>query len=260
MNSLKLIASSFLDEFYTRFSHSPLSTGLITGAVVLSPLVIRNYLSFLSLKPSYGMANPLIYLLSLTLKFGFSRETLTTAEYVANGEVKGSWLKSSLPRRKGDRPTIAWFPAPHRQLTQLGSEQMNQNVKSILREGSANYPDSVEIRRSAHEGHLDALFVGPEILRSNTDTTNGTRKSAYGEIAHVHSGFDYSVHVLPAPQDCKAIIDNGWGERHPCAGSIKGMPKEYILLYTPRNDEDLAVIKNILDAAIRFMTGEPALS
>lgn len=70
------------------------------------------------------------------------------------------------------------------------------------------YKDQVEIRRSEHELHLDALFVAPHILKSKS-FSEAIREAAYGEIAHIHYGFDFSAHVVSAPLDCKSIIENG---------------------------------------------------
>lgn len=61
------------------------------------------------------------------------------------------------------------------------------------------------------------------------------------------------------------MIDRGWGERHQLSGS-KGLhalplppkaklPKEYLWIYAPRSDEEIAVIEKILLASVRFMTG-----
>jgi len=130
----------------------------------------------------------------------------------------------------------------------------------VLREVATKYPHLVEIRRSEHEMHLDALFVVPALLTSQDDPTKGIRKSAYGEVAHVHYGFDFSAHVVPSPADCKHIIERGWAERHPCSGRLKGLPKEYLLLYTPRNDEELEVFRQIIEGAVFFNAGEPPVS
>ena len=37
------------------------------------------------------------------------------------------------------------------------------------------------------------------------------------------------------------------------AGTL--MPNEYLIIYTPRTEEEVAVVKNIVGAAIAFMTG-----
>ena len=52
------------------------------------------------------------------------------------------------------------------------------------------------------------------------------------------------------------VIENGWGERHPLSGSsVIGLPKEYVGIYAPRDEEELLVAEKILVASVRFMTG-----
>jgi hypothetical protein len=72
---------------------------------------------------------------------------------------------------------------------------------------------------------------------------------------HVHSSGDYSMHLCLSPADCKEVILKKWGERLTLAGSL--MPHEYLMVYTPRTREEVAVVKGIVGAAVRFMTGDP---
>ena len=44
----------------------------------------------------------------------------------------------------------------------------------------------------------------------------------------------------------------GWAERHGLAGIAVGLPPTYIMIYSPRNREDLAVIEQLLEAAIAY--------
>lgn len=77
------------------------------------------------------------------------------------------------------------------------------------------------------------------------------------EVAHIHASegdSDYSIHIALSPMDCKEVITKKWGERMTLAGSL--MPHEYLIIYTPRTIEELAVVEDIIVAAIGFMTGE----
>lgn len=76
------------------------------------------------------------------------------------------------------------------------------------------------------------------------------------EIAHIHTGIgsgDYSLHLALSPTDCKEVIIKQWGERMYLAGTL--MPQEYLIIYTPRNKDEVAIVKSIVAAAIAFMTG-----
>lgn len=50
------------------------------------------------------------------------------------------------------------------------------------------------------------------------------------------------------------MIDQGRGERHPISGSHL-LVKEYLTIYTPRDDEELEIVEAILRASIGYMTG-----
>jgi len=97
----------------------------------------------------------------------------------------------------------------------------------------------------------DAILLHDDIATPHTVAKNTKR-----EIAHVHAGEgsgEYSLHLSLSPPDCKEVIIKKWGERMTLAGTL--MPQEYLLIYTPRNVEEVAVVKRIVAAAIAFMKG-----
>lgn len=55
------------------------------------------------------------------------------------------------------------------------------------------------------------------------------------------------------------VIEKGWGERHPLSGvsNIIPLPKEYLIIYAPRDEEELEVVERIMLAAVGFMTTSP---
>jgi hypothetical protein len=109
----------------------------------------------------------------------------------------------------------------------------------------------VVVKTSVLEKSGDALFLSDNIAIPHEITKKMKR-----EIAHVHTGVgsgDYSMHMCLAPTDCKEVITKKWGERMTLAGTL--VPQEYLLIYTPRTKEEVAVVKGIVNAAIVFMTG-----
>lgn len=106
-----------------------------------------------------------------------------------------------------------------------------------------------------------------------------------GEIAHIHSESDHSVHAVLAPADCKVpvarfptywpvltltipgkkIIDAGWAQRHGFSGTsamtylsfgtLPDLPAEYILIYAPRTEAEIDVVMEIVAASVKFMSG-----
>jgi hypothetical protein len=115
----------------------------------------------------------------------------------------------------------------------------------------ATHSTHVVVKTSVLEKSGDALLLNPNIA-----TPHKIAKANKREIAHVHTGVgsgDYSLHLVLSPTDCKEVITKAWGERMPLAGTL--VPQEYLIIYTPRTEEEVAVVKDIIDAAIAFMTG-----
>ena len=54
--------------------------------------------------------------------------------------------------------------------------------------------------------------------------------------------------------DFGSVIDQGRGERHPMSGSPL-LVKEYLTVYTPRDDDELRMVEAIMRASIGYMTG-----
>ena len=50
------------------------------------------------------------------------------------------------------------------------------------------------------------------------------------------------------------MIDQGRGERHPMSGS-RLLVKEYLTVYTPRDEDELRIVEVIMKASIGYMTG-----
>ena len=48
------------------------------------------------------------------------------------------------------------------------------------------------------------------------------------------------------------VVEKGWGEQHPFA--LNGSIPNLLMVYAPRNNEDLAVIKIIVKAAVKYAT------
>jgi hypothetical protein len=143
----------------------------------------------------------------------------------------------------------------------------------------------VKLSRSNLENHAQAFFFADHIPSSGI---------LNGEIAHIHSGNDYSAHVLLAPADCMFIasfwptslassvllsyawpctnshpgikvIEAGWGQRHAFSGSSAmtylslgtrpDIPAEYLLIYAPRTEAEIETVMQIIAASVKFMTG-----
>ena len=78
------------------------------------------------------------------------------------------------------------------------------------------------------------------------------------EVTHIHQVTDYSAHVILAPKDALKVLQSGWGQLHGLAGvkplGRKLLPKEYVLLYAPRNDAEIEHVLGIMRASIGYMS------
>ena len=70
------------------------------------------------------------------------------------------------------------------------------------------------------------------------------------EFAHLHA--DGSWHLVVSDDMVEVIIDAGWGERHPWYD--RGVLE--VLVYAPRNEEELNTIKQLVMASIEHAANE----
>lgn len=96
------------------------------------------------------------------------------------------------------------------------------------------------------------------MIADHIPSPHSIARSTKREIVHVHTegkaSADYSLHLCLSPADCKEVITKGYGERMSLAGSF--MPEEYLIIYTPRTEEEVEVVGRIVEGAIGFMTGK----
>ncbi|KAF2462962.1 uncharacterized protein BDR25DRAFT_308043 [Lindgomyces ingoldianus] len=231
------------------------------GAVAALSYTLYDYLTYLSYGPGGLPYNATGWLVSTVLLRAISREGLSTRMY-DNPKLpfadQPGYLPASLPQRASKRPRIGPHPVPQRQLGQLPSEEIRQ--KLLERFSQLGYKlearGLVEVRQSVMELQHKGIFV-PRSRKWHT-----VAQETRGEITHVHAGLDGSIHVTLSPDDCKKVIEAGWGQRHGLDGvrvlkKLVGfiMPVNYMLIYAPRDEAEIEVAMTIVKAGIGFMTG-----
>jgi hypothetical protein len=230
-----------------------LQPSLTCTLVALAPIpwIIHNdYENFINLGPGGTPSTFFGYLKITYLRLfalsdpytppSFSSERIypTTGYY----QRAHSWL----PKRNGSRPKIAGI-APQRQLDQHGCAEMYQILRTSLENLAVKHPDMFRVGTSCFEKKGLALFA--------RDPINPTCR---GEVCHVHHS-DRSLHMNLHPDDAKIVLEKGWGERHPLArgGWMKAyVPREFIMIYAPRNRMELDVVCRIIEAAGFWVSGE----
>jgi hypothetical protein len=74
------------------------------------------------------------------------------------------------------------------------------------------------------------------------------------EFAHLHPPSDGSLHLVLPPDLVDDVIENGWAERHPLAGR-HGLPANIVMVYGPRDDDELTVVEDLLQASHTLAAG-----
>ncbi|KAJ7494633.1 hypothetical protein B0H11DRAFT_1716962 [Mycena galericulata] len=234
---------------------NPRAAALAAVLTVGTPWVVNNYRKYLSLGESVlTRLGPLGWLVALTLT-GLGRETLSTEEY-ARDPNKERWLEVIPPERRGARPTTGWHCVPHRQLDRFPTDEMAKRLVAIFEKHCAANTTLVKVVPSPHEVLDPGIIIHPDIPSPHKDADQDLR-----EIAHIHP-IDHSLHVVLSPADCKTVVDLGWGQRHPLSGVNRFIPapNTYLLIYAPRDEEELDVVERIIVASIGYMTNSRSVA
>jgi len=236
---------------------TPVVPASVKGAIiclflVLIPLlcVIHNdYQKFLSLGPGGTPPTLLGYCRITFLRLFVLSDPFTPIDSSNSTRYTKGYYQANqlcLPNRSGPRPEIAGI-APQRQLDQTGCSQMYQLLRSNLEYVAVVYNEQFYTNTSCFERNGLALFS----RRPINATCNG-------EICHVHHS-DRSLHMSLHPDDAKIFIEKGWAERHPLArgGWLKAyVPREFVMVYAPRDQNELDVVLQIIEAAVFWVCGE----
>lgn len=155
-----------------------------------------------------------------------------------------------LPIRQGVRPRIVGL-APQRQITQIGPKPIYEALAGMVVDFERTHQAQCYLGRSAFKNNNTALFAR---------TTGYSRTKYHGEICHAHPN-DGSMHLNLHPADIKTVVEAGWGERHPLAREnwwwnlICPVPAGLTLVYSPRDEKELEVMKDVIKAAAWWMSG-----
>jgi len=152
----------------------------------------------------------------------------------------------SLPIRQGDRPSTT-NTNPHTQLNQ--QPQDLSHIRALM---------NWAFELSHIERKPSAISVPGAIAMCMEDDQMCESCNAFmigNEFAHFHPHPDYSMHLGLPEKDAEVIIDKGWGEWHPL---IKRgfLPPNIIMMYAPRNEEELEAAKFILGHSYAFANGK----
>ncbi|KAJ9608370.1 hypothetical protein H2200_007358 [Cladophialophora chaetospira] len=247
-------------------SHSLISTLLYIALILAFSSIIywcvQDYHFFLSL----GRGGPQYNLIGwfkvhiIVRPFTLAQEDLTlTDDYPYDGARKEIL---SLPIRQGERPLIRGI-APQRQFTQRPGPGMQKRILDLFSSFVEANPQLLEQRLSCAEKCSLALFAHP-LLMAKPERLPEIAPIFKGELGHVHG--ESSLHLYFSPADARVIIEKGWAGRHRISrtqpwwyGGIKnmwGIGNSFLIVYAPRSEEELDVLKTLITASAMWMTGE----
>ncbi len=152
---------------------------------------------------------------------------------------------AGLPRRQGNKPKIAPFAIPHRQVDQHNDTLVRNRQKKIFDNQVSDKNFNLVYKMSYLERHSPGIFLNDSSAGNQT-----VLPVSHAEIGHIHPS-DGSMHIILSPSDTKEVIEKGWGELHGLAGQDR-VAKTYLMIYSPRNEAELDITQNILLAAVKY--------
>ena len=231
----------------TKRALAVVSTGLVQGAAMWA---WHDYHAWLSLGEGGQPSNLKGWLNITRLRFKM-RDQLDVADARAmqgrNGDIA---TLHDLPWRAGPRAEVDKYPVPHRQMTQRADEPHREALQRVFDTSVTDNNDRVHYVLSHFEKHIKAITIRDP---NHIDPVGG---SSHGEIAHIHDA-DGSMHMILSPSDTIVAIQTGWAQFHGLSGRDHGLPLTYVMVYGPRTDEEVEVVRQLLRASVAFMCVDP---
>ncbi|KAL2845703.1 hypothetical protein BJY01DRAFT_177872 [Aspergillus pseudoustus] len=253
---------------------------LLPFAVYLIQSIRNDYHAFLALGPGGTPSTPAGYLRICILRLVSLRNPLEPPSVPPTLNPKHGFLsRTTLPLRPGARPTVVGI-APQRQITQKSGTPMYDALAAEIRRLTNTHPNALYAATSCFEKHSTGIFYRlPDsgvCPNPSTATTSTSRKqqpdrrpqlqshkhriTCNGEVCHSHPS-DGSLHLTLHPADVKVVIERGWGQRHPLARDdwwwvTRFVPAGFVMIYAPRNAEELKCVIEIIRAAAWWVGGK----
>jgi len=150
-----------------------------------------------------------------------------------------------LPQRAGSRPRTT----PTNPHTQLDQQPANPRLAEELARRVFALPGVVEEPSGISVPGARALVLAPDEPAGPPEAFLIGR-----EFAHLHPAPDHSAHAMLPPEVVREAIDAGWAELHPVA--LRGLiPETAVMLYAPRDDDELALVETLIGASRQFAGG-----
>ena len=144
--------------------------------------------------------------------------------------------------RRGDRPRTT----PTNPHTQLDQQPVDVALLQELAKRLFALPGVVERPSGISVPGARALTLAPGEPAGPREAFMIDR-----EFAHLHPAPDHSLHAMLPTDVAQAAIDAGWAELHPVV-RLGFLPPTAVMLYAPRDESELAVVQQLVEASHRF--------
>ena len=148
----------------------------------------------------------------------------------------------SLSTRRGERPRTT----PTNPHTQLDQQPFDVALVEELARRLFALPGVVERPSGISVPGARALTLAPGEPTGPPEAFMIDR-----EFAHLHPSPDHSLHVMLPAEVAQAAISAGWAELHPVA-RMGLLPPTAVMLYAPRDDAELGMVEQLVEASHRF--------
>jgi hypothetical protein len=155
-------------------------------------------------------------------------------------------IAPTLPRRAGARPRTT----PTNPHTQLDQQPDDAGLAAELARRVFAIPGVVEQPSRISVPGARALVLAPGQPTGPPEAFLIER-----EFAHLHPAPDHSAHAMLPPELVGEAVSAGWAEPHPVA-QMGLIPATAVMLYAPRNENELSVIEALIRASRTFAGGD----
>jgi hypothetical protein len=154
---------------------------------------------------------------------------------------------STLPQRRGDAPQTN---------PQMPHQQVSQNAPGEMQEALF---ERVETLPGVTVGRSNVSVPGARAFHLDNAHASGDQDAFMvgTEFAHLHPQSDGSLHLILPEAMARQVIQRGWGEFHPLVQQGM-MPPTNLMVFGPRDADELDVVWSIVQASYANATGSEA--
>ena len=151
---------------------------------------------------------------------------------------------TTLAHRRGPAPETTSC-LPHSQVTQHGPDEIVQKLHDWC----------FALPHVANEHSGISVPGARALVLHESSACNHAAFMVGREFAHIHPHPDSgSMHVKLPAHIATAVVDAGWGEDHYLV-SQGHYPPGLIMVFSPRDDDELNIVKHIVAQSYAFATG-----